>query len=72
MNDKDSKQYGIRITMPENDPMAMPHLLGSEWESYRWYASPEERDRALEDMVREHQFSRRGDRPSIYCEPVNP
>ncbi|MCP1727337.1 hypothetical protein J2T60_001302 [Natronospira proteinivora] len=70
MTDK-NKRYGIRITMPGNDPLAMPHLLGEDWESFRWYETEEERNRALEDIPREHQFSRSGDRPSIHCEPVD-
>lgn len=71
MSSDNRKPFGIRVTMPDNDPMAMPHLLGSDWESFRWYKTAEERDRALADMMREHQFSRRGDRPSIQCEPVD-
>ncbi len=65
-----NKRFGIRITLPKGDPMAMPHLLGSDWESHRWYDSPQARDRALEDMMSEHPFSRQGDRPWIVCEPI--
>ena len=71
MTNDSNKRFGIRITLPQGDPMALPHLLGSDWESYRWYASPEARDRALKDIPREHQFSRRGDQPWIVCEPVD-
>lgn len=46
------KKYGIRVTLPEGDVMAMEHLLGSNFESYRWYDSEEERDAALYDMQR--------------------
>jgi hypothetical protein len=44
------KQYGIRITLPADNTMTMSHLLGKDWESYRWYDSPEERDRAFVEM----------------------
>ncbi|MEA5445436.1 hypothetical protein VCB98_06350 [Gammaproteobacteria bacterium AB-CW1] len=67
----EQKRYGIRITLPQGDPLALPHLLGSDWESFRWYRSAEERNRAMEDMGREHQFSRKGDIPSITLEAVD-
>lgn len=44
------KQYGIRVTLPGDDPFNSPHLLGDEWASYHWYDTPEERDRALGEM----------------------
>jgi len=72
MNKEANKRYGIRITMPANDPMAMPHILGEDWESYRWFGTAEARDRALKDIPREHQFSRDGDRPTVICEAVDP
>ncbi len=71
MSESGKKPYGIRITLPEDDPRRAPHLLGPDWEAYRWYATPEERDQAMKDMLREHPYSRRGDRPNIHCEPVS-
>lgn len=64
------KPYGIRTTLPKGSPMAAEHLLGPDWESYTWFATAEERDRAMEDMLREHPWNRPGDRPAIVCEPV--
>lgn len=55
------KRYGVRITLPEDDPMRAPHLLGPEWEAFRWFDSQEERDSWLEEMLEEHVYSRRGD-----------
>lgn len=46
------KRYGIRITLRQNDPMRAPHLLGENWESFRWYDSADERDRAMAEMQR--------------------
>jgi hypothetical protein len=60
--------YGIRITLPPGDPLGA--LLGSDAQMFRWYASTAERDAALEDMRREHEYSRIGDRPSQLYEKI--
>lgn len=66
MSDKETaKRFGIRCTLPPNDPMAAPHLLGPKWESFRWFATAAERDLFLADYGREHLYSRPGDTPSI-------
>ena len=45
MNDKaKSKRFGIRCTLPADDPMSAPHLLGPDWVAERWYATEQERD----------------------------
>jgi hypothetical protein len=72
MSDKKPQQrFGIRCTLPPDDPMAAPHLLGPAWEAYRWYDSATERDAALEDFSREHLYSRRGDKPSVIYTPIS-
>ena len=55
------KQYGIRITIPANSTMTKPHLLGENWESFRWYSSEAERDRAFEEMRSQPYNYRQGD-----------
>lgn len=60
--------YGVRMTLPPNDPLAT--LLGGDTEMYRWYATAAERDAALVDMQREHEYSRIGDRPTLRYEKV--
>ncbi len=65
-----TKRYGIRMSLPTDDPMRAPHLLGDAWQSARWYASPAERDTALEKLRREDDYYRRGDRQSLVLEPV--
>ena len=68
-NGGDSEQlYGVRMTLPPEDPMRL--VLGDDWETVRWYATPAERDAALEDMRSEHLFSRVGDRPTLIYETV--
>lgn len=63
--DESKKHYGIHCSLPPDDPMSAPHLLGPDWEAYRWYDTEEERDRDFEDYRREHIYSRRGDKPSV-------
>lgn len=55
------KKFGIRITLTENNPMRLPHLLGDDWESLHWYATETERDRALAEMSRQLPNYREGD-----------
>lgn len=64
------KRFGIRMALPPGDPMRAPHLLGEHWVGARWYASPAERDAALEQLRHEDVFSRRGDRQSLVLDPV--
>jgi hypothetical protein len=64
------KNYGIRITLPEDDPMRAPHLLGPDWEAFRWYETAAERDAAFEDMQRQLPIYRRGDVISQVLEKV--
>lgn len=61
----ETKHYGMRCTLAPGDPMAAPHLLGPDWESFRWYETERERDEAIEEFSREHVYSRRGDKPSV-------
>ena len=63
-----SRVYGIRMTLPPDDPLRA--LLGDDAEMYRWYATAAERDSALAEMQREHEYSRIGDRPTVKYEKV--
>ncbi len=55
------QEYGIRITIPSNSTMTKAHLLGKDWESFRWYSSEEARDRAFEQMQEQPYNYRKGD-----------
>ncbi len=61
-------RFGIRVTMPAADPLR--RVLGNDWHTEHWFASAEERDDALRDIGRRHEFSRIGDIPSIRLEPL--
>ena len=61
--DAGSQRFGIRVVMPARDPLRA--VLGNDWHKEHWFASREERDRALVDMGQRHAYSRIGDTPSI-------
>ena len=62
------RPYGVRVSLPGGDPFRK--LLGPEWHRVHWYPSPEERDEALAEMSRRHQYSRATDKPSLIFEKV--
>jgi hypothetical protein len=59
----EQRPYGIRITLREGDPFR--NLLGPEWQKFHWYATARERDLALAEMSRKHEYSRAGDAPAL-------
>ncbi|MGA9851427.1 MAG: hypothetical protein WBR15_00615 [Gammaproteobacteria bacterium] len=63
--DESTKRYGIHCTLLPDDPMSAPHLLGPDWEAFRWYDTEQERDTDYVNYSREHIYSRRGDKPSV-------
>ncbi len=50
--------------------MRAAHLLGEDWEAYRWYDDPGTRDQALQNMRTRLPNYRLGDVPSQIVEPV--
>jgi hypothetical protein len=62
------KPYGIRVSLKPGDPLRQ--LLGADWHCAHWYASAAERDRALVEMARKHEYSRPGDAPAIELKKV--
>ena len=59
-----------RVTLSPQDALAS--VLGTDWERIHWYPTAAERDRALRDMASEHLYSRKGDRPTLRYEPIDP
>jgi hypothetical protein len=55
--------FGICVTLSESDPFV--RLLDPDWQATHWYPTAIERNHALSDMQREHEYSRRGDKPSL-------
>ena len=62
------RPYGIRVSLPRADTFTL--LVGSDWQTVHWFESAVERDRALADMAREHEYSRAGDRPTPVLEAI--
>ncbi len=63
-----AQRYGIRVSLAENDPFR--RLLAADWTSFHWFTEVAERDAALADMSRRHEYSRIGDAPTLRYEPV--
>ena len=57
------RPYGIRVTTRPGDPFRL--LVGKEWAREHWYGCARERDEALADMRRKHEYSRSGDEPAL-------
>jgi len=71
-NQPAGKPFGIVVNLPQNDPMAAPHLLGDAWSGERWFESAEERDRVYNSMLKNPGNYRKGDRPSMQLSKIDP
>ena len=63
------KCHGIRVSVTASDPFR--NLLDEDWDTFHWFSDAHERDAALTEMSRRHEFSRLGDRPTLRYEPVD-
>ena len=52
--------------------MSAPHLLGPDFEMFRWYESREARDEAFEAMQRPPGYYRSGDVPAQVLSKIDP
>jgi len=62
------RPYGIRVSLPVGDPFRK--LLGPDWQRQHWYPTAAERDAALEEMSRRHEYSRDGDKPALVFQKI--
>ncbi len=62
------KPYGARVSLRAGDPFR--RILGADWHREYWYATIVERDSALAEMSRKHEYSRAGDRPALLFEKI--
>ena len=62
------RPFGIRVKLQRSDPFQL--LVGSDWQKLHWYPTAHERDAALLDMSRRHEFSRIGDSPALLYEKI--
>lgn len=61
--------YGVRISLPAGDPFS--RLLDEDWATTHWFTTAEDRDTALHDMQRKHEYSRPNDKPALVFEAVS-
>jgi hypothetical protein len=59
---EEPRPYGIRVSLRPNDPFRK--IVGPDWHRMHWYRTPEEREAALEEMRRRHEYSRAQDAPT--------
>ena len=52
--------------------MSAPHLLGPDFEAFRWYDSREARDEAWDAMQRDPGYYRSGDTPTQVLSKIDP
>src|SRR5260221_12445658 len=57
------RPYGLRVSLRTLDPFGA--LCGADWQRTHWYRTAAERDGALLEMSRKHEYSRPGDRPAL-------
>jgi hypothetical protein len=62
------KPYGVRVSLRPGDPFRK--IMGADWQRSHWYPTAAERDAALADMSRKHEYSRIGDRPALLFEKI--
>lgn len=62
------RPYGVRVSLRPGDPFRT--LLGADWSRTHWFETAAERDAALADLSRKHEYSRPGDRPALNYEKV--
>ena len=60
--------YGIRISLRENDPFRK--LLGPDWHRLHSFRTARERDAALVEMSRRHEYSRAKDAATLLYSKV--
>jgi hypothetical protein len=61
--------FGIRIKLRSTDPFK--NLVGGDWNKEHWFATREERDRALKEMSGRYVYFRPGDQPTLEFEKID-
>ena len=61
--------FGIRVKLRSTDPFK--NLVGGEWTKEHWFATRDERDRALKEMSGRYVYFRPGDQPTLEYEKID-
>lgn len=62
------RPFGVRVSLKPGDPFRK--LLGPDWSRTHWYITAAERDAAMVEMSRRHEYSRQGDAPALQFDKV--
>ena len=62
------RPFGLRVSLKRGDPFGK--LLGDAWSRTHWFSTAAERDAALTEMSRRHEYSRAGDSPAMIYEKL--
>jgi hypothetical protein len=65
----EQRPYGIRVRLKSSDPFR--NLVGENWSREHWFATRDERDRALQEMSGRYLYFRPGDQPTLEYEAVD-
>jgi hypothetical protein len=60
--------FGFRVKARSTDPFK--NLVGSDWSKEHWFATREERDRAIKEMGGRYVYFRPGDAPTVEFEKI--
>ena len=60
---QEPRPYGLRVSLKPDDPFCK--RIGADWRREHWYPTAAERDAAMLEMSRKHEYSRPGDRPAL-------
>jgi len=63
-----NRPFGVRVSLRRGDPFR--NLLGEDWSRTHWFGTAAERDAALTEMSRKHEYSRSGDAPALSFDKV--
>lgn len=58
-----SKQYGVKMTLPQLSTFRRENLLGDNLSAERWFNSEAERQQFLDSYQKDFLYYRVGDRP---------
>lgn len=61
-----SQKYGVRMTLPENNPLNAEHLLGADFNAERWFDTEAERTAFLKSYQTPFIFYRKSDTATLH------
>jgi hypothetical protein len=61
--------FGILVKLRSTDPFK--NLIGGDWTKEHWFATRDERDRALKEMSGRYVYFRPGDQPTLEYEKMD-